>query len=104
MEQDTTEVPTPSRDAPPVLGYATPAPLLPQVRPAGEWEPIVFWLIARRLVFALGTGMLMYGIGEGLFRGDAATHMGWGGGFIGLCIPLGPLPKMMCESPPPQRR
>lgn len=67
------------------LEYASPTP--PATDDSGV-DPLL--RIGRRLVFALGLGLLSYGVVAGLSgvdRGDAPTMAGWGGGLIGLAFP-----------------
>src|SRR5688500_6656154 len=99
MEQDPTQFPAASWEDDPPTSRTRSAPHAP------ETQPIAFWLVVRRVAFALGLGLFMFGLGAGLFdrEGPAAT-MGWGGGLVGLCIPLGPLPRMMSEPATTQKR
>ena len=100
VEHDPTQFPPGSWEDAPAASHAASAPRAPV-----ETQPIAFWLIIRRIAFALGLGLFMFGLGEGLFDREApAAVMGWGGGLVGLCIPLGPLPRMMSEPVPMQKR
>ena len=69
------------------LQYATP-------RPPGHWQggpdhPLLRAL--RQVVFAVGLGLLMYGVTSAFARvnlRDAPVFAGWGAAFVGLATPL----------------
>ena len=69
------------------LQYATP-------KPRGKWQtgpddPLLRAL--RQVVFAVGLGLLMYGITSAVARvnlRDAPLFAGWGATFVGLATPL----------------
>jgi len=94
------------RDLPPVLTYETPKRLAPPGPPAAgprERRPKMEWLVARRLAFAVGLGLLAAGLVDGFAeheRSEAMALAGWGAAFVGLCIPLGRLPWFMHEDGP----
>ncbi len=77
-------------DAPPRLA---PLPLeYGRPQPSSVWDDNALPLrIARRLVFALGLGLLATGIVQawaGVDMRDAPYFAGWGAGLIGLTLPL----------------
>ena len=69
------------------LQYATP-------KPRGRWDmgpdaPLLRAL--RQVVFALGLGLLSYGVTSAIARvnlRDAPLFAGWGAAFVGLATPL----------------
>ena len=69
------------------LQYATP-------KPRGRWDmgpdaPLLRAL--RQVVFALGLGLLSYGVTSAIARvnlRDAPLFAGWGAAFVGLSTPL----------------
>jgi hypothetical protein len=65
------------------LEYATPMP----PRTDG-WGLQDVWIVGRRVLFALGCGMLVYGLCD-TYRGgrDGLFSAGWGASFIGLTMP-----------------
>src|SRR5687768_4068085 len=89
----------PVGSAPPVplsLAYATPQPKSAAEADFGFYSV----LVARRLVFALGVGLLFGGLVEafGNRGGDAATLAGWGSGLVALVVPFRKLTEPMLPS------
>ena len=79
--------------APPLsLAYATPRP---RNAAAEDWVVVV-----RRLVFALGVGLLAGGLVEafGHRGGDAAGLAGWGSGLVALVVPFRRMSEPMLPS------
>lgn len=68
------------------LEYAGPRP------PDGPvWGDDTFLRVIRQVVFAIGLALLSAGLGSalaGVNRYDVPYMMGWGGGLMGLAIPL----------------
>ena len=70
--------------APFPLHYAKPKPPEPD-----PFEPVI--RVVRRIVFALGLGLLAFGLTcaiGGVYTRDAPYFAGWGAGFVGLAVPL----------------
>ena len=69
------------------LQYATPPP-------RGRWQPgpdDPILRAIRQVVFAVGLGLLMYGLTSAIGRvnlRDAPLFAGWGAAFVGLATPL----------------
>ena len=89
-----TAPPPPDAPRPPVtnppslqLHYATP-------KPAGRWRPgpdDPLLRVIRQIVFAVGLGLLLYGVTSAIARvyvRDAPLYAGWGAAFVGLATPL----------------
>jgi hypothetical protein len=69
------------------LAYATPVPKGP------DEEFAKAMAVVRRVVFALGAGLFMFGVGNGWMdytKADVGAWMGWGAGLMALSWP-GPL-------------
>lgn len=69
------------------LQYATPKPR--DRWPSGPDHPLL--RVLRQIVFAVGLGLLMYGITSAWARvnvRDAPFFAGWGAAFVGLATPL----------------
>jgi hypothetical protein len=86
-----------NKQSPTVLSYATPGSKKSGGLPPPFYRRSIFWIIVRRITFALGMGLFGAGIGFAFERGDAQVFIGWGMVLIGLCIPLGSLPWFMRE-------
>lgn len=94
---------TPARMEPPVdaslrLGYATP-------RAANDVPDLSDYIlmVVRRLLFALGTGRVTFGLVhaiDGGQRGDAGSVAGLGAGLVALVIPF----RKLAETPRLGRR
>jgi hypothetical protein len=68
------------------IEYATPSV---KETFGGEVDKLLH--VGRRLVFAVGVGLLMYGVGDGFGsrRGNAPAFMGWGAALAALVMPWG---------------
>ena len=80
--------PRPPDDAPLPLEYETRRAAAPR----GDDVQQVLWAAIRRIVFAVGLGLFMTGVGTtwmGRDR-DGPLLMGWGAALIGLTLPLPP--------------
>ena len=92
-----------NKQSPTVLSYATPGSQKPGGLPPPPWyRRSLFWMMIRRITFALGMFLLGAGIGGVLMglahtSGDFDLLTAWGMALIGICIPLGPLPWFMRE-------
>jgi hypothetical protein len=75
-----------------MLAYATPRP---RGSTAEDW-----FIVVRRLVFALGVGLLAGGLVEGFGNrgGDAAGLAGWGSGLVALVVPFRRMSEPMLPS------
>jgi hypothetical protein len=76
----------PWREAPLPLAYATPQPAQSQFPDLRD----IIAMLVRRVLFALGAGLLVTGLVEafGQGRGDASAFAGWGAGLIALVVPF----------------
>ena len=74
---------------PPTLAYESRVRRPDPVREA----PLILYIL-RRITFAVGVWLLLVGMGMYLTSpsSDAPYFMGFGGGLIALCVPLGRLP------------
>src|SRR5687767_12622238 len=86
--------PTPPPSAPPLsLTYATPQP-----KTAAEDVGFLIAVAVRRLIFAIGVGLLTAGVVNALAearRDDPATLAGIGAGMIALVVPFRKLSEPM---------
>ena len=79
-----TESQQPRAHNPVELSYATPSPKIA----TDEVDKLLH--VGRRLVFALGAGLFMYGVGNGwaeYSKSDVGAWMGWGAALMALTWP-----------------
>ena len=84
------------------LAYATPQPARSQYPDARDILAMLF----RRVVFAIGAGLLVAGVVEafGERRGDASMMAGWGAGLIALVVPFPAMWRYWPTDPAPKGR